>query len=136
MIVSSFSLASKLEVDMAYEIIYGNQKGKIDFSANICKEYKKEFSPSYIPNTFIPDGDGVNDSFVPITDFDIYEWEFSIFNRWGNLIFVNTDVDSSWDGYVDGEKVEDGTYIYTLKYKSCANPIETKMIQGFVNVLR
>ena len=90
----------------------------------------------YIPNTFIPDGDGVNDSFVPITDFDIYEWEFSVFNRWGNLIFVNTDVGSSWDGYVDGEKVEDGTYIYTLKYKSCANPIETKMIQGFVNVLR
>jgi len=90
----------------------------------------------YIPNAFIPDGDGVNDSFVPITDFDIYEWEFSIFNRWGNLIFINTEVGSSWDGYVEGKKVQDGTYVYTLKYKSCANPIETKMIQGFVNVLR
>ena len=90
----------------------------------------------YIPNTFIPDGDGVNDFFVPITDFEINEWEFNIYNRWGTRIFSNTVVGNSWDGYCNGRLVQDGVYMYTLTYKSCANPIEVKMIKGFVNVLR
>lgn len=102
MIVSSFSLASKLEVDMAYEIIYGNQKGKIDFSANICKEYKKEFSPSYIPNTFILD---INKSIYNgifkctfINSNDLIEYKF---NPLTEQSFNNNTIPSFAKEYID-----------------------------------
>ena len=90
----------------------------------------------YIPNTFIPDADGLNDVFLPITDFEIHEWDLSIFNKWGALIFNGREYEAGWDGTFQGNQCQDGTYIYTLKYKSCANPIEARFIKGFVNLIR
>ena len=90
----------------------------------------------YIPNTFIPDADGLNDNFLPITDFEIHEWDLSIFNKWGALIYNGREYESGWDGTFQGKQCQDGTYIYTLRYKSCANPIEAKLIKGFVNLIR
>ena len=110
-----------------------NEYGCVDSARN---EVFVEPFVIYVPNTFIPDGDGVNDFFVPVTDFEINEWEFNIYDRWGRRIFSDTEVGNSWDGYFNGNLVQDGVYIYTLKYKSCANPIEAKMIKGFVNILR
>lgn len=90
----------------------------------------------YIPNTFIPDADGLNDIFLPITDFEIHEWDLSIYNKWGELIYNGQDYANGWDGSSQGNQCQDGTYIYTLKYKSCANPIEAKLVTGFVNLIR
>ncbi|MES2286803.1 MAG: PKD domain-containing protein [Bacteroidota bacterium] len=51
----------------------------------------------YIPNTFTPDGDGVNDSFNGKGVF-IKDYEMMIFDRWGNLIYKTTDINQPWDG--------------------------------------
>lgn len=90
----------------------------------------------YIPNTFIPDTDGINDIFIPVTDFEIYEWELSVYNKWGTLVCFENQVGKGWDGSYRGSRCQDGTYIYTLKYLSCANPIEARVIQGFVTLIR
>ena len=90
----------------------------------------------YIPNTFIPDEDGLNDIFTPITDFEIHEWDLSIYSQWGELIYNSQKYANGWDGTFKGKRCQDGTYIYKLKYKSCANPIESKLIKGFVNLIR
>ena len=90
----------------------------------------------YIPNTFIPDEDGLNDIFTPITDFEIHEWDLSIYSQWGELIYNSQEYANGWDGTFKGKRCQDGTYIYKLKYKSCANPIESKLIKGFVNLIR
>ena len=47
----------------------------------------------YIPNTFTPDGDNLNSIFLPIftTGFDQNDYNFQIFNRWGELIFETED---------------------------------------------
>ena len=90
----------------------------------------------YIPNTFIPDKDGVNDLFYPVTDFEIIEWDFSIYNKWGERVFNSMEYGQTWNGYFKGKQCPYGTYIYHLKYKSCANPNAIEQINGHVNLLR
>ena len=90
----------------------------------------------YAPNSFIPDGDGMNEIFYVVTDFDIVYWEMSIYNRWGELLFVEDNPDIGWDGSFKGMECQDGVYAYKVKYKSCANPFMMEMKTGFVNLIR
>ncbi len=68
-----------------------------------------------IPNAFSPNGDNVNDEIFVITH-DVSELlEYSIFNRWGELIFTTTDLGKGWDGTVEGEEADIGTYVYLVR---------------------
>jgi len=68
----------------------------------------------YIPNTFSPNADIINDSFGIVhcgfTDFSFY-----IFNRWGQQLYETNDPDFRWDGQFNGRPVQTGTYFYLLK---------------------
>ena len=55
----------------------------------------------YIPNAFSPNGDGINDTFLPILR-GTKSYLLAIFNRWGNKIFETTDLNSGWDGSFQG----------------------------------
>lgn len=90
----------------------------------------------YVPNTFVPDGNNVNEYFKAVTAFDIDEWELRIFNRWGELLFESFDLDEGWDGNFNGNKCQDGTYLWVARYKSCDQPGIWKRDKGFVNLLR
>jgi gliding motility-associated-like protein len=90
----------------------------------------------YVPNTFIPDGNQINDVFIPKTAFEVDGWEFQIFNKWGELIFETEQCNEGWDGTYDSKPCQDGTYIYVLKYRPCDNPYATQQISGFVNLIR
>ena len=71
----------------------------------------------YIPNAFSPDGDEINDLFMPvISDFDPVNFEFVIFSRWGQPIFRTNQPDEGWDGTVtrSGQLAQTGTYLYVL----------------------
>jgi len=70
-----------------------------------------------MPNVFTPNFDSINDVFKPITD-EITELNFSIFNRWGNLIFETSRVNGFWDGRTtSGEPCQDGVYFCVLTAK-------------------
>jgi gliding motility-associated-like protein len=90
----------------------------------------------YAPNTFIPDGDGVNDVFNVVTDFEMIEWELTVYNRWGELVYKSEIFQNGWDGSFNGFPSQDGVYAYVFKYRSCANPFVTEMKSGFVNLIR
>jgi gliding motility-associated-like protein len=90
----------------------------------------------YIPNTFIPDEDGKNDVFKPVTDFEIIDWEFCVYNRWGQLVFITDNKDLGWDGKYRGAISPDGVYAYVLKYKPCNIPSAWQIISGSVNLLK
>lgn len=68
----------------------------------------------YVPNSFTPDGDGVNDLFAPI-GHDLSDYEFSVFDRWGELIFASTSPDQTWDGKVGGAEPKQDVYVWKLK---------------------
>jgi gliding motility-associated-like protein len=69
----------------------------------------------YIPNSFTPNGDGVNDVFKIISKLPCDTYKFIIYDRWGGKIFETNDpLNSGWDGYHDGYAVAEGDYIYYL----------------------
>lgn len=65
----------------------------------------------YIPNSFTPNADDVNDDFFGSGEgFDSYS--MYIYDRWGELIFESNDPEYTWDGTYKGQQVQQGTYPY------------------------
>ena len=92
-----------------------------------------------LPNVFTPNGDQINDFFVPTKESNITVKEFNIFNRWGNLVYKSDAPILIWNGKTNvGELIEDevvnGVYFYVIQFTTVL--LEEKMEQGFVHVLR
>ncbi len=67
------------------------------------------------PNAFTPNGDGKNDGFAAVTYGNHLEYELSIYNRWGQRIFIGHDPKAIWDGTFGGKPCDAGTYYYMLR---------------------
>jgi gliding motility-associated-like protein len=63
------------------------------------------------PAAFTPNGDGLNDHFIVHARF-VNGFRMSIFNRWGELIYVTDDITQGWDGTRDGKLMPEGTYTF------------------------
>ncbi len=87
----------------------------------------------YAPNTFTPDGDGVNDVFKAVT-YNIVELKLMIFDRWGLLLYTGNGVDTFWDGTYKGKESQQDTYIWQIKAKDGFGKNYT--YRGHVNLLR
>lgn len=87
----------------------------------------------YIPNTFTPDGDELNQLFQPIftAGYDPYDFEMQIFNRWGEVIYETNDDAVGWDGTFNGKVVQDGIYTWKIEFKTISSD-ERIMINGHV----
>jgi gliding motility-associated-like protein len=90
----------------------------------------------YVPNTFIPDEDGKNDLFLPICPFEIYDWDFQIYNRWGQMVFITDQLSEGWKGTFEGMDSPDGVYTYKIRYRGCEYPSAWQQITGSVRLLR
>ncbi len=90
----------------------------------------------YIPNTFTPNKDGVNDVFLPILLGEAPQsYELSIFNRWGERIFYSTNYKEGWDGTYQGADAREDVYVYHLKIRSRYNA-EKKDLKGAIRMLK
>ncbi len=91
-------------------------------------------SPIYAPNAFTPNHDGVNDDFE-IFGRDVVWEELSIFDRWGQQIYVSNSSAPKWNGRAGESLMSSGTYVWLAKgyHKSSKNPIETS---GTVHLIR
>jgi len=67
----------------------------------------------YVPNSFTPNGDGLNDNFG-ISGEAIQSFSMRIFNRWGDMIFETSSVTDKWDGTFKGQKAPTGNYVYKI----------------------
>ncbi len=88
----------------------------------------------YAPNAFTPDGDGVNDVFR-IAGFGERNVAMSIFNRWGQVLWVNEGKEPFWDGRYGGTIVQDGVYVYVLSYAGTCDA-EVRNVHGHVTVVK
>jgi gliding motility-associated-like protein len=69
----------------------------------------------YLPNTFTPNGDGVNDKLF-VRGIGLKQLEFfRIFDRWGNVVFFSDELNNGWDGTSNGKPADINTYVYMLK---------------------
>ncbi len=90
----------------------------------------------YIPNAFTPDGNAYNNIFKAISYFEVKEWEFTIYDRWGNIIFYSTDIESGWDGFYKNKLAQDGLYNYQLRYVSCEKSNFTHEQRGHFSLIK
>jgi len=73
----------------------------------------------YIPNAFTPNDDGLNEAFKPVfTGIDPNNYDFYIFDRWGNIQFHSNDPEIPWDGKNNEKLCESGVYVYFIIYHS------------------
>ena len=91
----------------------------------------------YIPNTFTPNGDEYNNVFKPIfySGLDVYNYHFTIYNRWGEVVFESFNVDFGWDGTYGNQLVETATFIWKLEFKE-KNKENTHSKTGHVNIIK
>ncbi len=68
-----------------------------------------------LPNTFTPNGDGINDVFRPFIYRHIRSVECQIYDRWGLLIHESRDIDRLWDGTYRGQPAPEGTYFFLFR---------------------
>ena len=86
----------------------------------------------YIPNSFTPNGNLINDSFGPVGDIfrNCKRYKFSIYNRWGERIFFSNNVSEKWDG----ENAQSGLYLWHLEIEDSVGEIMKR--NGEVNLYR
>ncbi|WP_304529282.1 DUF7948 domain-containing protein [Brumimicrobium oceani] len=87
----------------------------------------------YVPNSFTPDGDGINDNFF-VEGGNIKEFHLLIFDRWGEVLFESFDMNAGWNGTYGNKVCQDGTYVWKIVYEDLEN--NKKELVGHVNLLR
>jgi gliding motility-associated-like protein len=100
-------------------LIIKNNLGCSD-TAKVKFEVLDEFNV-YIPNTFTPNGDNINEEFYPIgSGFLEDNYLMEIYDRWGELIFTSNKYSIHWKGLRnnDSEAVLQDTYIYKISFQT------------------
>ncbi len=87
----------------------------------------------YIPNSFTPNGDGVNDV-LRVYGNVIRGMQFIVFNQWGEKIFESNTLSNGWDGSYKGKQQPSGVYIYVVKLT--LNDGSTMDKKGTINLVR
>jgi gliding motility-associated-like protein len=111
--------------------------------SNICETVSRNWNMEFddcniyvfIPNSFTPNGDGINDIWFP----EINGWtegETLVFNRWGEIVFSSENPNSPWIGEVRGGSyfAPEGIYSYLIKAKFTNG--EAREFHGFVSLIR
>lgn len=88
----------------------------------------------FIPNAFSPNRDSKNDIFKPIISGTISNYEFSIYNRWGQLIFNSIDKNNGWDGTLKGLNQNGNVFVWICKFKFSNEELQIK--KGTVVLIR
>jgi gliding motility-associated-like protein len=85
----------------------------------------------FIPTTFTPNNDGKNDLFR-VRGRGVTTREMKIYDQWGTLLFMS-DVDPVWDGTVNGQTVQNGTYMYHVVI---SKDNQEEVVSGAITVIK
>jgi len=89
----------------------------------------------YIPNSFTPNNDGLNEVFAPVGD-GLTKYHLMIFNRWGEMIFESSDINFGWDGKFKANLCQIGIYAWVLDYHTICTGDRDLRKYGFVLFLK
>lgn len=90
----------------------------------------------YVPNSFTPDKDGINETFHVVGAED-GDFEMVLFDRWGLEVYRTVDPFKGWDGTLGGGPVPPDVYVYTVTYEDRCNANNTLVTtRGHVTLLR
>ena len=109
--------------DVMYTVRAMSDKGCIA-SDQVFVKVVKDFK---VPNTFTPNGDGINDKWL-IENLAIYPTHrIEVFNRYGQVVFESKDYTAAWDGTYKGKELPAGTYYYVIELGTSRKPKTSEM---------
>ena len=76
--------------------------------------------PLFIPNAFSPNGDGINDLFE-VKGEVAAEFELTVFNAWGSVVFHSLSITQGWDGKFNGASLPPGYYTYRIRVNAAGS---------------
>jgi gliding motility-associated-like protein len=91
----------------------------------------------YVPNAFTPNGDGLNDLFIPQSAENLKEYKLYIFDRTGNTVFYSDELHRGWDGrsIVNGsEVIREDVYMWRIELKNSKG--EKEHLMGYLNLIK
>jgi gliding motility-associated-like protein len=96
----------------------------VKITSNYCMAIK-------IPNTFTPNGDGINDTWniPPLQYFP--SCTVFVYTKWGRQVFTSIGYSKAWDGTYNGKGLPVGTYYYVIDLNN-----NTKPLAGFITLIR
>jgi gliding motility-associated-like protein len=148
-LTDTFYLAPEDSIGGCYSVTAvdstGNESNPLDLQcAPYCPVYE-------LPNVFTPNGDGINDLFVPIKPYkSVDSVHIQIQNRWGEVVFTSNDIDINWNGEhqnIKGKKVRDqlnfnqtnvnsAVYFFVCEvFELSLEPQKPRIIKGTITVL-
>ena len=72
----------------------------------------------YVPSSFTPNGDGLNEDFRAYGDgIDLSNYSMYIYDRWGELMFETNNIGNGWNGTYKGNPVDAGVYVWKIVAK-------------------
>lgn len=88
-----------------------------------------------VPTAFTPNNDGLNDFFRPHNALKADQYQFKVYNRWGQLVFSSRNWQEKWDGRINGLVQPTGVYVWMLSYthRDTKQPVFKK---GTVTLIR
>ncbi len=118
-------------VTTSYQLLVANDAGCSASGKMTIVVYR----PLKMPNAFTPNNDGLNDVFriPPSTPQKIKS--FSVYNRWGGLIFHTSDSGTGWDGTFHSQPQPNDTYVWMIEYEDLLTN-KTETATGTVNLIR
>lgn len=122
-----------------FTVIVTNPKG-CEATDSVTIRVKCDKSQIFIPNTFTPNGDGLNDRFYPSGKGISVVKRLSVFDRWGELLYERHDIpvddpSNGWDGTYKGTQLKPDVYVYIIS-AVCATTGEIMEYKGDISIVR
>lgn len=128
---SSLSQSIKLDSSVNVSVIAKSNAGCLDTASVAIKVIPLD--DIYIPSGFTPNGDGKNDLFR-VVGANIKDFDFKVFNRWGQIVFATNDIGKGWDGTLAGKPQPPDVFVYVVVVKLNNGSTVTK--KGTVTLIR
>ncbi len=101
-----------------YSVVVSDANGCLDSDS---VDIEASFTPCeiitpmiFIPNIFSPNGDMLNDVLY-VRGQGIKSLTFKIFDRWGEQVFISTDIATGWDGNYRGKQMDAAVFVYSIE---------------------
>jgi gliding motility-associated-like protein len=130
---SSKSITLRNDINATYHLNTNSpfSCSSVDLYPTICADSNGLYV--FVPTMFTPNGDGHNDRLY-VRGNNISELTFSIYDRWGEVVFNTNDPKNGWDGTYKGKEVEPSVLVWYLKTKNYLGA--EKEDKGYVTLMR
>jgi gliding motility-associated-like protein len=114
---------TKIMQPSTYQVLGRTLYGCID-TASVTYDRIEQCCSYYYPSAFTPNNDGLNDGFRISVFGNTSQYQLSVYNRWGELVFMSNDPKKYWDGTYKGKTCDVGTYYYRVTGVCLTGPQE------------